>query len=150
MRYNDFLSSFMFWYPELGYCTLFNFGSIWLSVGQLCTGLINAWFSLAASRHSLTFPFGFDTIMKLLHHSTVSDMPSGVMMSCCCRYSKTSLNGWCGVYAMHFGGNWYSLVSGLAHNENVPLKCPIPLNVSLNSFVGALWFQHLSFCRGHC
>ena len=38
VRYDNLLSSFMSWYPELAsikerYCTLFNFGNILLSIG---------------------------------------------------------------------------------------------------------------------
>ena len=69
------------WYPELAsimdiYYTLFSFGKIWLSVGPLWTGLINAWFSLAGSKHSLTLPLDLGPNTKPLHHSVVSSIPS--------------------------------------------------------------------------
>ena len=100
------------------------------SVGPLCTSPICAWFHLAGSRQSLTFPFDFGK--KLLHHSAVSSMPSGAMMCCCCTHSNYSLDGCCRAYAMHLEGTWYGLLSGLACNENVPSKYLIPLNTSLN------------------
>ena len=106
VRYDDLWSNIMLWYHELAtirerYCVLFNFGNISLNVGCLWTGLINAWVSFSGSRHNLTYPFGFVTDTKVLHHSTVSSMPSGAMMSCCCSHSNSSLNGLCGGYAMH-------------------------------------------------
>ena len=116
VRYDDFLSSFKSWCPWLAsigerYCTLLNFGSKSLSIGPLCTSFINAWFSLARSKHSLTFPFGFGTNTKLLHHSTAFPMPSGAVMSCYCRHSNSSLNDHCKAYAMCLGGAWYGLIS---------------------------------------
>ena len=109
------------------FCTLFSLGKILLSVGPLCTGLINAWLSHAGSKHSLTLPFALGTNTKLLHHSDVSSTPSGVMMSISCRHFNSSLNGFCSAYTTHLGGAWYGLLSGLSYNENVPLKHPIPL-----------------------
>ena len=50
------------------------------NVGPLWTGLINAWFNLAGSKHNLTLPFALGTNTKLLHHSTVLSIPSGVIM----------------------------------------------------------------------
>ena len=46
VKYDDLSSTFKLWYPELVsikeiYCTLFNFGNISLSVGPICTSLIN-------------------------------------------------------------------------------------------------------------
>ena len=87
VRYDYLSSNFKLWYSELTslierYCTLFKFGKISLSAVPICTSLISPWFSLARSRHNLTFPFSFGSNMKLLHHSAVSSMPSGVMMSC--------------------------------------------------------------------
>ena len=141
VKYDDLSSSFKLWYPEPAsirerYCTLFDFGNILLSIGSLYSGLINAWFRLAGSRHSLTVPFGFGTNTKLFCHSAVSPMPSGPMMSYCCMCSNSSLNGHCRAYAMHHWGAWYCLLSGLTCNENVPLKHPILLNASLNSLCG--------------
>ena len=46
--------------------------------------LMSDWLSLARSKHNLTFPFGFGTDTKLLHHSAASSMPRGVMMSSFC------------------------------------------------------------------
>ena len=51
------------------------------NVGPLQIGLINAWFNFAGSKHNLTFPFALGTNTKLLHHSTVSSTPSGVIIS---------------------------------------------------------------------
>ena len=77
------------------YCTLFNLGNILLSVGPLCTGLINAWISCAGSKHSLTLLLALGTNTKLLHHSDVSSTPSGVMMSISYSHLSSSLNGSC-------------------------------------------------------
>ena len=51
------------------------------NMGPLQTGLINAWFHLTGSKHNLTLPFALGTNTKLLHHSAVSSIPSGVIMS---------------------------------------------------------------------
>ena len=77
------------------YCTLFSLGKISLSVGLLCTGLINAWLSCAESKHSLILPLALGTNTKLLHHSNVSSAPNGVMMSISCRHFSSSLNSFC-------------------------------------------------------
>ena len=77
------------------YSMLFNLGNISLSVGPLCTGLINAWLSHAGSKHSLTLPLALGTNTKLLHHSNVLSTPSGVLMSISCSHFSSSLNGSC-------------------------------------------------------
>ena len=87
VRYDDLSSSFNLWYSELTsirkrYCTLFNFVKISFTVGSLCTSLRSTLFSLAGSRHSLIFPFGFVTNMKLLHHSAVLFMHYVGMQYC--------------------------------------------------------------------
>ena len=51
------------------------------NVGPLRTGLINAWFNVTGSKHNLTLPCALVTNTKLLHHSTVTSIPKGVMMS---------------------------------------------------------------------
>ena len=56
-----------------------------------------------------------------------------IQLLCCCRCTNSSLNGHCRVYAMHLGGAWYGLLSGMKCNENVPLKHPILFNTSLIS-----------------
>ena len=76
VRYDDFSSNFRLWYPELVcviyiYFTLLSLGKISFNVGPLCTGLINTWFNLTGSKHSLTLPFALGTNTKLLHHSAV-------------------------------------------------------------------------------
>ena len=73
------------------YFALLNFGNIleWV----LYTGHINASFNLSGSRHNLTFPYGFETNTKLLHHSAVLSMPRDVIISCCCSHASSSLNG---------------------------------------------------------
>ena len=131
VRFNDLSSSLRLWYPKLtsireSYFTLHNLGKISLSVGPLWTGLLSAWFSFAGSKYSLTFPLGLVMRTKLLHHSAVSAMPSGVMVSCCCSHSNSSLNDFCSAYAMHLRGAWYGLLSGFSCKENVPSKHPIP------------------------
>ena len=98
--YDDCLSNLRLWYPELAsmmdmYCTLFSLGNILLSVGPLCTGLINSWLSHAGSKHSLTLLLALGTNTKLLHHSDVSSTPSSVMMSIFCRHLSSSFNGFC-------------------------------------------------------
>ena len=69
---------------------LFSFGSKSLSVGPLCTVPMSVVFSFAGSWNNLTLPFDLGTSTKLLHHSTVSSMPSGVMMSCFCSNFNSS------------------------------------------------------------
>ena len=149
VRYDDLVSNCRWWYTKLTsiidmYFTLLSLGSMSLSVGPLCMGLINALFSLAGSRHNLTLPFALGTNTKLLHHSAISSTPRGVMMSIFCRCSSSSLNGYCSAYATHLGGAWYSLLSGLSCKENVPLKHPMSLNTSpyvlLISHISSLLF----------
>ena len=137
VRYDNWVSNHKLWYPKLTsiidmYFTLFSLGNISLSVGLLFISLIKAWFSHVGSRHSLTLPFALGTNTKLLHHSAISSIPNGVMMSIFCRYSSSSLNGFCNMYATCLGGTWYGLLSGLSCKENVPLKHPIPLDMSPN------------------
>ena len=153
--YDDLSSKLRMWYPGLKsmrdkYFTLFNFGKISLSVGPLWTGLISAWFSLAMFRHSLTLPLGFGIMTKLLHHSAISYMPKGVIMSSCWDLFNSSLNSFYSAYAMHLGGTWYVLLSGFSCNENVPSKHPIPVKTSSTPFVAVLLFQHLLFCHFLC
>ena len=114
------------------YCTSFSLGKILLSVGPLCTGLINAWLSHAGSRHNLTLPLALEANTKLLHNSDVSSTPSGVTMSISYRHFSSSLNGFCSTEATCLGGAWYGLLSGLSCNENVPSKHPIPLQILPN------------------
>ena len=98
------------------YCTLLSFGSLLLSVGPLCIGLINAWLSHSGSKHSCTLPFTLGTTTKLLHYSAVSSTPRGVMMSSSCSHFS-SLKGFCNAYATCLGGTWYGLLSGLSCNK---------------------------------
>ena len=112
---------------------VFIFGKISLSVDPLWTGLISTQFSLAGSKHNLTFPLGLSMRTKLLHYSAVSFIPSGGMMSCCCSLSNSSLNSFCSAYVMHLRGVWYGLVSGFSCKENILSKHPLPLKTSLKS-----------------
>ena len=126
VKYDDCLSNFRLWYPELTlmmdmYCTLLSLGSISFSVGPLCISLINAWLSCAGSKHSCTLPFALGTTTKLLHHSAISSTPSGAMMSSSCSHSSSSLNGFCNAYATRLGGAWYGLLSGLSSLNTVCL-----------------------------
>ena len=137
VRYNDLSSNFRLWYRDLASIserslTLLSFGIMLLNVGPLCMGLIKAWFSHAWSKHSLTLPLALCTNTKVLHHSAISLNPSGVIMSCCCSLSNSSLNSFCNAYDKHLGGAWYGLPSGFSYNKNVPSKHPIPLNTSSN------------------
>ena len=97
VRYDDCSSNLRLWYLELSfirdkYFALVTFGNILLRVDPLWTGHINASFNLAGSRHYLTYLFGFGTSMKPLYHSAVSSIPMGVIMSCCCSHTNSSLN----------------------------------------------------------
>ena len=70
VRYNDFLSSFRLWYPELAsiidiYFTILSLGNISFNMGPQCTGLINTWFILAGSKPNLTLSFACGTDKKL-------------------------------------------------------------------------------------
>ena len=61
VSYDDLLSNFRLWYPELAsiserYLMLLSFGNMSFNMGPLCMGLINAWFSCDGSKHSLTLP----------------------------------------------------------------------------------------------
>ena len=85
---------------------LFSFGKILLSLGSLLTGLINAGFSLARSKHSLTLPLGLGMRTKLLQHSDIPPMPRGVMMSCCWSLSNSCLKS----FVVHMLGSWGHLV----------------------------------------
>ena len=43
------------------------------------------------------------------------------------------MNDLCSMCAVCLGSAWYSLLSGLTFNEDLPLKHPIPLNTFVNS-----------------
>ena len=93
------LICFRLWYPELAslrerYFALFSFGK-YHYVHPLWTGLKSVWFSITRPRHNLTLSIGLSTNMKLLDHSAASSRQSNVMMSCCCSYSNSSLDGFC-------------------------------------------------------
>ena len=94
---------------------------------DLCISLINAWLSHMGSKHSCTLPFALGTTTKLLHHSAISSTPRGVKMSSSCSHFSSSLKDFCNAYAMHLGGTWYGLLSGLSYNKNMPLKHQMPL-----------------------
>ena len=155
MRYYDLLSNFRLWYPEFTsirdrFFTLFNFGKISLSVGPLWTSLTRTSLSFAGSRHSLTLPLGLGMSMKLLHHSTISSMPKGVIMSCCWSLYNSCLNGFCSAYATCHGGTCYGLLSGFNCNENILSKHPVPVNTSSNSFCSYFVISMLVFCHYLC
>ena len=129
---DDLSSGVMLWYLELAsirerYFTLFNFGKISLSISPLWTGHISTWFSLARSRHSMTFPLDLGTSTKLLPHSAVSSTPSGDMLPCYVSHSNSSLKGVCSAKVTCLRGAWYGLLSVFTCNENVPSKYCIPL-----------------------
>ena len=64
----------------------------------------------AWSKHNLTCSFSFVTNRKVLHHSHVSSMPNGVIMSSCCSCSSSSLNVFCNVQATWFRGLvWFAI-----------------------------------------
>ena len=129
------------------YFTLFDFRKISLSLGPWWTALTSTYFSLARSKHSLTFPLGLGTRPKLLYHSTGLSMPRGIMVFCWWSHSNSSLKGFSSAYATCLGGTWYGLLSDFTHKENIPLKQPIPLKHLQNHFVVILWFQCLLFCH---
>ena len=82
---------------------------------------------------ALAFSLDLGIRTKLLHHSAVLSMPSGVMMSCFCSLSSQSLNSFCSAYAMCLWGALYGLLFGFSCKENVPAKHPIPLKISSKS-----------------
>ena len=99
VKYDNLSSGFRLWYPELAslrerYFALFSFGK-YHYVHPLWTGLKSVWFSITRPRHNLTLSIGLSTNMKLLDHSAASSRQSNVMMSCCCSYSNSSLDGFC-------------------------------------------------------
>ena len=109
VRYNDLSSNFRLWHPELAsmiemYLTLLSLGSISFSIGPLCMGLINAWFSHAGSKQNLILWLALGTNTKLLHHSNISLTPSGVIIYCCFSLSNSSLKGFCSTYATCLSG----------------------------------------------
>ena len=63
-------------------CTFSSSGSMSFNIGPLCIDHISVWLSLAGSKHSHTVSFGFDSTVKLLHHSAVSFTPSGNSILC--------------------------------------------------------------------
>ena len=79
-----------------------------------------------------TWHYHLGTNIKLLHHSAISSTPSGVIISICCNWSNSYVNGCCSIYVTDLGGTWYGLLLGLSCNENVPSKHPMPLNTFLN------------------
>ena len=108
VKYDDCSSSLRLWYPELKstrgkYCTLVSFRNISLSLGPLWTGCVSALLSCVGSKHNLTFPLGFGTNKKLLHHPAVSSTQSTVMKSCVFSCSSSSWNGFCNAYATCLG-----------------------------------------------
>ena len=111
VKYEDFLSGFKLWYPELTsirerYFALLSFGRISFRVDPLCIGLISAWFRHAGSRHNLTLPLALVTNTKLLHHSDVLSTPSGAIMYSFCSLSNSSFNSVWSAYATHLNGAW--------------------------------------------
>ena len=138
VRYEDFLSSFKLWYPDLTsirerYFALLCFGRILFSVSPLCMGLNSAWFRCTGSRHNLTISLPLGTNTKLLHLSTDSLTHSGTIMSSFCSLSNYSWNGFCSAYATCLSSAWYGLLSGFSYKESVPSKHPILLNTSSKS-----------------
>ena len=109
IKYDDFLSNFKLWYPKLTsiidiYYTLLNIGRVSFDMQPLWRSLINVWFNLAGSKHNLTLLFALGTNTNLLHHSTVSSIPSGMIMSSFCSWSNSSLKAFSSTYATHLSG----------------------------------------------
>ena len=118
--------------------TLFDLGKKLLSVGPLWTGLISAWLSPALSRHSLTFPLGFGTSTKLLHHPATSSMPSSVVMSCFRSHSNSSLKNICCVWAWsqgHLIGFAVSCYEQWEHSIKASYSTKISLKSLFSCFV---------------
>ena len=91
-------------------------------VWPLCTGLISVSLSLVESRYRQMVPFSFRSITKQLQHSAISSTPRGMLICCSCRCpSSFSM-----VLVMDMLG-----VPSLTCNENVPLKHPIPKNITV-------------------
>ena len=86
------------------YLTLLSLGSMSFNVGPLYMGLIKAWFNCAGSKHNLTLPLALGTNTKLLHHSDILSIPSGVIISSCCSLSNSSLNSFYSAYVTCLGG----------------------------------------------
>ena len=80
IKYDDFLSKFGSWYPEPAFTsdrlyTFVSFRNMSLAVRALCTGFINAKWSLAWSKDRQTVPFGFCNNRRQLHLSVESLNP---------------------------------------------------------------------------
>ena len=116
-----------------GIVCYWGFGNISFNIGPLCTGHISTWFNWAGSKHSLTLLLALGTNTQLLHHSSISSTPRGVIISCYCSLCSSSWNGFCSAYATHHGGAWYVLLFAFSYKEYVPSKLPMPLKTSSNS-----------------
>ena len=133
VKYEDFVSTFRLWQPELTSVmvvlhTLVSLGSTSFNVGPLCIGLINAWLSLAGSRHKGTAQLNLGTTMKLLHLSAISPILSAAEICCPCSLSNSFLKGFLGACDMHIRGTWYDFASFLTCKSKVPVKHPYPIN----------------------
>ena len=86
VKYDDHLSSFRLWQPQLAWFSVRKFKlaglhRITFNVGPLCTGLIHSLLSLDGSRHNLALQFNLGINMKLLHYSDVSFMPRRLLFA---------------------------------------------------------------------
>ena len=61
-------------------------------------------------------------------------LPPVVPVSAALVVFLTLLGVFCSAYTTHLGGTWYGFPSSLTLSHKAPLKSPIPLNTSLNSF----------------
>ena len=62
-------------------------------VGPLCTHPMRAWLSLMGSRQRHTVLFALGTMTEMLHHSAVSNTPSGANICSPCSLSSFFLKG---------------------------------------------------------
>ena len=136
LKYDDCSSSFRLWYLELAYIrdkyfVFVSFGKHIIEVRPLWTGHVGAWLILAGPKHNLIFPLCSGINTELLHHSVISSMPNGVMMSCRGSHSSFSFIQLLGGIGYTSLGASYSLHFSLVYNENSPSKHPLPVNISL-------------------
>ena len=137
VRYHDHSSSFRLWFLELvsirdKHLTLVSFGNILLRVGVLWTAHVSAWLCLAGSKHNwlchlaLVLVWNGCTFLLFHPHLVVWWYQAA---------AATLVLPWMAsvMHNLHTSGGlvWFSVC--FVCNDNVPLKCPIQVNTSLNS-----------------
>ena len=100
-----------------------------LVVRPMCTDLISAYFNMAGSRNSLTFPLGLGTNTNCYNILIPSLHQVAYYFVFFVKSVPFILNGFCNVSAVHFTEP--DRAHTLTCNENVPFKQPMPVNTSL-------------------